>query len=198
MNYPKARNNIFRGKNEYSRSTEQYFPGKNEYFRSTEQYFLGKNEYFRSTKELSLGIKELFRRGKLLLRGIKQLFRGVNELFQSGNELFPGEVELSRSGNLVFSSVPMPGIAVGFSQRVTDANSAGLQPHFMWVKPVSLFSISFRRLKPTACPDFSGAIEKREFQQFFKYTAQRSSTPPAGGGRGLGNLSGQQGIRASC
>ena len=113
-------------------------------------------------------------------------------------------------------------IAVGFSQRITDANSAGLQPHIlkMWLKPVAenieyrisniksgsfgnkvvphflflisyflflpmrlkpvlLFSISYRQLKQTACPDFSGAIEKENFNSFLYIP--HFLLPPSGG-----------------
>ncbi len=44
--------------------------------------------------------------------------------------------------------------------------TTGLQPHSMWLKPVTFMKSSNRQLKQTAikqtaCPDFSGATERR-------------------------------------
>ena len=100
-----------------------------------------------------------------------------------------GGQERAISNNRAVSIAPdISGQAVGFSQRNRkhDINK-GLQPHIlkMWLKPVSLFSNSFRRLKPTACPDFSGAIDKMNFNSFLNSQQQCASTPPpAGGGQG--------------
>ena len=89
-----------------------------------------------------------------------------------------GGQERAISNNRAVSIAPdISGQAVGLSQRNRkhDINKR-LQPHNlkMWLKPVSLFSISFRRLKPTA-------IEEKEFQQFSINTGT-FLTPPSGVG----------------
>ena len=79
-----------------------------------------------------------------------------------------------------FAPVHVIDFAVDFSQRITNANTFGLQPHIfkMGLKPVSLFGISFRQLKQTA-------IEEENFNSF-------SNIPlfllPPSGGWGLGQF----------
>lgn len=87
-----------------------------------------------------------------------------------------GGQERAISNNRAVSIAPdISGQAVSFSQRNQEHDiNKGLQPHIlkMWLKPVSLFSISFCQPKQTACPDFSGAIEKENFNSFSKYSYQ--------------------------
>ncbi|MCB8963412.1 MAG: hypothetical protein H6536_00040 [Bacteroidales bacterium] len=110
----------------------------------------GENKYFRSTKELSLGENELFPGIKQLLRSGKQLFPGVNELLRSGKQLFSLVKQLLQSGKLLFR---------GVKQLFRSENELSPGENELSLKPISLFSISFRRLKPTA-------IEKQNFNSF--------------------------------
>jgi len=80
----------------------------------------------------------------------------------------PGGVEQPTTVYFYKHSMPPASLLplTSVNGKETAPLTTGLQPHSMWLKPVTLMKSANRQLKQTAikqtaCPDFSGATERR-------------------------------------